>query len=327
MNSYGRCHLEPLALARIVDNSLLSASLTDHDVQHRLRGIKQYGLLNPLVLLRGEGNKQYTVLAGACELQALRKMKIKQTDAVVVSGISQAQAHQLSLHLLSLHSAKDPLAEAFLVQKLLKDPDLSQAEVALMVGRSVSWVSKRALLAERLDPSVQALVMEKVLPARTAQEIAKLPLRSQHSFAVKAVSEGMPKSAVEHLVAVYNRADTTAAMKRHILENPRQALPSCVPKKKCSEQDPALVSHLAKEKQLHSLIRLLFKVTNDLESLWTEAFISEHVRDSLGKALERLHRLQKLEPILAPGQTGPDGNCIDPGNFAPGQKEGEHYAN
>lgn len=326
MHFNGRCHLEPLALARIVDNPLLSISLTDHDVQHCLRGIKQYGLLNPLVLSRSDG-EHYTILAGACELQALRKMKAKQTDAVVVSGINDEQMTQLSLHLLSLRSTKDSLTEAFLVQKLLKDPALSQSEVALMVGRSVSWVSRRSLLAERLDPSVQALIMEKVLSARTAQEIAKLPRKSQHSFAVKVISENMPKSAVEHLVAVYNRADTTAAMKQHILENPRQALPSCVSKKKCSEQDPALVSHLAKEKQLHSLIRLLFKVTNDLEGLWTEVFISEHVRDALGKALERLHRLQKLKPILAPGQTGLDGNCIDPGNFAPGQKEGEHYAN
>lgn len=327
MRPNGRCHLEPLALARIVDNPLLSAALTDRDVQHCFRGIKQYGLLSPLVLHKSDG-EHYTVLAGACELQALRKMKIKQTDAVVVAGINDNQAHQLSLHLLSLRSTKDSLTEAFLVQKLLKDPDLSQADVALMVGRSVSWVSKRALLVERLDPTVQALVMDKVLPARTAQEIAKLPLKFQHSFAVKVISESMPKSAVEHLVAAYNRGDTTAAVKRHILESPKQALPYCAPKKETGPKlDQSLgSSRLAKEKQLHSYIRLLFKVTNDLEALWAEMTIPEHVRDSFDKALERLCRLQRLESILAPGQALNE-SYVDPQGFAPGQKKGDHYAN
>ncbi|HHY09425.1 MAG TPA: hypothetical protein GX528_02535 [Firmicutes bacterium] len=326
MRPNGRCHLEPLALARIVDNPLLSAALTDRDVQHCFRGIKQYGLLSPLVLHRSDG-EHYTVLAGACELQALRKMKIKQTDAVVVAGINDNQAHQLSLHLLSLRSTKDSLTEAFLVQKLLKDPHLSQADVALMVGRSVSWVSKRALLVERLDPTVQALVMDKVLPARTAQEIAKLPLKFQHSFAVKVISESMPKSAVEHLVAAYNRGDTTAAVKRHILESPKQALPYCAAKKAGSKPEQSLgSSRLAKEKQLYSYIRLLFKVTNDLEALWAEMTIPEHVRDSFGKALERLCRLQKLESILAPGQALNE-SYVDPQGFAPGQKKGDRYAN
>ena len=184
LTNKGRCDLEPLSLSRIVDNPLLSVSMRDSDVHHCMRGIKQYGLLNPLVLCRSEEG-HYRVVAGSCELEALRKMKIKQTDAVVVGGLSATEMYHLSLHLLSLRTSKDSLAEAFLVQRLLQDSKLSQADVALMVGHSVSWVSKRALLAERLAPSVQSMVMEKLLPARTAQEIAKLPPQAQHSFAVR----------------------------------------------------------------------------------------------------------------------------------------------
>lgn len=310
VNLNGRCHLEPLSLSRVTDNPLLAVSIRDDDVQHCMRGIEQYGLLDPLVLSRGEDGR-YIVVSGSCELQALRKMKVKQTDAVVIAGLNVDQIHQLSLHLLSLRSSKDPLAEALLVQKLLQDGKLSQSDVAMMVGRSVSWVSKRALLAERLDPSVQTMVMDKILSARTAQEIAKLPPQSQHSFATRVVSESMPKSAVEHLVATYNRADTTLAVKRQILESPRQALPYCTPKKQVRPLVTLDQDVMVQNKRLHNCIRLLFKLTSELESLWGEVPIPEAIRNALHQALERLNYLENLEFTFAPGQ----------------KQEGEYYAN
>lgn len=168
------------------------------------------------------------------------------------------------------------------------------------------------LVSFSLDPSVQALVIDKVLPARTAQEIAKLPLKSQHPFAVRVICESMPESAAERLVATYNCGDTTAAVKHHILENPGLALTYCAAKRKIDPKPAqnSISSQLAKEKQLHGYIRLLFKVTNDLETLWAEMDVSEQVRASLDKALKRLSRLQMLESVLAPGQ-----------------KKGEHHAN
>lgn len=301
MASNGRCHLEPLNLARVLDNPLLSVSVRDDEVQHCIRGIEQYGLLHPLVLCRGEeGN--FTVIAGSCELQALRKLKAKQTDAIIVSGLSEGKIHELSLRLLSLRTSKDSLAEALLVQKLLQDRSLSQSDVAMMVGRSVSWVSKRALLADRLSPSVQAMVMEKTLPARTAQEIAKLPPESQHSFATRVVAESMPKSAVEHLVATYNRADTTATEKRHILESPRQALPFCAPKRKQTVDENPGPDELARHRHLLGCIRLLFKLTAELETLWAEAPIPKQIEVSFQDALERLICLQTPLPPFALGQ-------------------------
>ncbi len=307
MNSKGRCHLEPLSLARIQDNPLLSVAVRDDDVQRCMTNVKQYGVLDPLVLCRTEeGN--YTIIAGSCELQALRKMKVSRTDAVVVGELNRSQAHQLSLQLLSLRSSKDSLSEAFLVQKLLQDPRLSQSDVAIMVGRSVSWVSKRALLAERLSTSVQKMVIEKLLPARTAQEIAKLPPETQHSFATRVVSEAMPKSAVEHLVATYNHSDTTAAVKRQILENPRQTLLYCVPKKS-SKSD--VTEEASQTKHLHNCIRLLLNLTSELESLWTSIPITDHIW------LGFLNALQRLSDLSGPNST-----------FAPGQElKGDYHAN
>lgn len=305
----GRCRLEPLALERILDNPLLAMSVQETEVQHCLEGIKQYGLLNPLVLSRGN-DETYTVIAGSCELQALRRLKIRRTDAVIVSGLAPGQTHQLSLHLLSLRSCKDSLSEAFLVQNLLRNQQLSQSDVAKMVGRSVSWVSKRALLAERLNPSVQKMIMEKIIPARSAQEIAKLPPEVQHAFATRVVSESLPKSAIESLVTAYNRVDTTAAVKRQILESPKQTLPYCLPKRK-KTKDPTH-EQLEQTKRLHSIINLLLKLTSDLEELWTEIpIIPEQMELALQKALERLLYLQKPLHSFAPGQV----------------TKGEHHAN
>lgn len=311
MVSTGNCRLEPMSLNRILDNPVLKVSIQKSDVQHCLTGIQKYGLLNPIVLNRDQESK-YTVVAGACELEALRQLKVKQTDAVIVSGLAPGQVSQLSLHLLSLRSSKDTMTEAFLIQKLLSDKTISQADVAKMAGRSVSWVSKRAMIAERLNFSVQKMVIEKQLSARTAQEIAKLPPNSQYDFATRVIAESLPKSTVERLVATYNHADTTLTVKEQILTSPKDSLVYCLPRSKKMPELNFKQEQLKRKRDLYKCLDVLLRLTTELETLWDDTtLITEPVKASLQEATARLLYLQAPLTLLAPGQT----------------TEGEYYAN
>ena len=59
-----------------------------------------------------------------------------------------------------------------------------------------------------------------VLPARSAEEVAKLPRGSQLHFAEKAVQAALPKDRIAKLVAMHNDQDTHDAMRIMILESP-----------------------------------------------------------------------------------------------------------
>gem|GEM_PF-2916405 len=73
-------------------------------------------------------------------------------------------------------------------------------------------------------PAVRELVTLKQLCPHSAQEIARMPEELQHAFSVKAIQEGLPKSAVEVLVAAFNAPNCPDAVKEQIVEKPRQAL-------------------------------------------------------------------------------------------------------
>jgi hypothetical protein len=93
-----------------------------------------------------------------------------------------------------------------------------------MLGKSASWVSNRLSLITRLDGNVYKMVSSGLLDPRSAQEVARLPSAAQYVFAEAAVREGLPKSAIESLVAAYNDESCPDEVKKQILSTPRKAL-------------------------------------------------------------------------------------------------------
>jgi len=97
-------------------------------------------------------------------------------------------------------------------------------EIGGMLGRSASWISNRVALAVRLDNGVREMLARRLLDARSAQEIARLPEGVQHEFADRAVRDGLPKTSIEALVAGYNADGCPDAVKSQIVSDPRAAL-------------------------------------------------------------------------------------------------------
>lgn len=95
-----------------------------------------------------------------------------------------------------------------MLKELCQNHLQTQSEVAFMLGRSVSWVSKRLALSDRLATSVVELVQAGQICSHTAQEIARLPGDVQQTFAGKVITEHLPKSTVERLVSTYYSSQT-----------------------------------------------------------------------------------------------------------------------
>jgi hypothetical protein len=106
-----------------------------------------------------------------------------------------------------------------------------------MLGKSASWVSNRISLVTRLDNNVYEMVKSGLLESRSAQDVARLPTESQFAFAETAVREGLPKSAIELLVAGYNDKSCPDTVKAQILSDPRMALMRMADKRRAVNAD------------------------------------------------------------------------------------------
>ena len=71
------------------------------------------------------------------------------------------------------------LEEAWIVQALVREDGLSQAEVAELLGRHKSWVCRRLALLEKLCADVRQDLEVGLLTPTAAREIARLPAGNQ----------------------------------------------------------------------------------------------------------------------------------------------------
>lgn len=258
--------IKEVPMARIQSHGSLAVSLEDRDVDRCVKVIRHYGVLQPLVVQAcADGN--HRVLSGECELRALRELGAKETKAVVVPVEDALEADKISLLLLSLRQTTHALSEGLILRELLSSGKVNQRELACLLGKSVSWVSKRLSLVQRLSEGVVHLVSARQLCPQTAQEIARLPAEVQVDFAHRVIRDHVPKSGVEKLVSVFNAPHTPASLKQAILCHPRETvsrLPEEVAALRKKSVNPAEDN---KSARLQSGLIWLLKLIAELEGL------------------------------------------------------------
>ena len=294
--------------AAIQENKLLALSLDQPEVERTARFIRKYGLLMPPVvgLLEDGGSR---LLSGEREFMALRQLGVRKTEAVMVTVATKEEMDRLSLLLSTLRQAANPLSEGLLLERIIKAGGYTQAQLGQMLGKSVSWVNKRLTLATRLVLPVRELVSQGLLCAHSAQSIAKLPEQVQASFARCAIEQALPKSAVEQLVAAYNRPETSPALQETILTRPRHAL-ALIQSSKAVKEKEQEQTRRPSSRSLYNNLTLLLSCLREAEKdlvILDLAGNSQLLR-LLQMSKSRCHLFVRLVDSLLV--------------FAPGQKEG-----
>lgn len=135
----------------------------------------RYGQLTPLIVFDGGGGLE--VLDGFKRLRAARRLGWSELGARH-SGTDPVEA---KIQLAALHMGRSltELEEGWLVRSLYREDHLCQAAIAERLGRHKSWVCRRLLLVEALEPEVQAGVRLGLLAARAAVLLASLPRGNQ----------------------------------------------------------------------------------------------------------------------------------------------------
>jgi len=94
---------------------------------------------------------------------------------------------EAKLRLPEVHSGRglSELEEAWLVQSLYREDELTQPEIARRLNRHKSWVWRRLMLVESLEPEVQAQVRLGLLAPRSAVAVGRLPRGNQRAALLK----------------------------------------------------------------------------------------------------------------------------------------------
>ena len=189
---------QAVSLSALSEESLGELRLREPEALRKLeRSLRRHGQLEPIVVFRDQ--QVFEVLDGFKRLEVARELDWDKLRA----RVAQVDALGAKVLLLDLHGRRGltALEEAWLVRSLYRGHGMSQGSIGARLGRHKSWVCRRLLLAEQLDPVVQADVRLGLLSARAALALVALPRGNQKPAAEVVARRGLTVRQTELLVA------------------------------------------------------------------------------------------------------------------------------
>jgi len=145
-----------------------------------VKSVQKYGQISPVVCVKG--NHGYELIDGFKRLRACRRLS-KETVRAKVIEVSGRVCKAAIIQLNQLGRSINEIEEALVVQSLHREDGLTQMEIAVLLGRDKSWVSRRISLIERLIEDVQEDIRLGLISVMTGRELAKLPRGNQKEAA------------------------------------------------------------------------------------------------------------------------------------------------
>jgi ParB/RepB/Spo0J family partition protein len=144
------------------------------------KSIQRYGQMSPVVCVKsGSG---YALIDGFKRLRAGRRLKKPALKSKIVE-FSERASKAAIIQLNESGKSINEVEEALVLQSLYREDGLTQIEIAVLVGRHKSWVSRRLSLIERLREDVQEDIRVGLISVVTGRELAKLPRGNQKAAA------------------------------------------------------------------------------------------------------------------------------------------------
>jgi len=178
--------------------------------------IERHGVLTPLVvnvigakLVLLDGFKRFQVVGERGDSSVLAR-HVELTDA-------QAKAAIVTFNVP--HRGMSDLEEAWVVASLVRGNKLRQIEVAALLGKHKSWVTRRLQLIERLDEHVVDDLRLGLLSVTMARELARLPRGNQAALAKVICAEGLTSRQATELVSRWLEA-TDSGGRKALLDEP-----------------------------------------------------------------------------------------------------------
>ncbi len=194
---------------------------TEEGLRSLADSIRQYGVLQPLVVTRTEVEKPdggmesiYELIAGERRLRASKLAGLKQLPVVIRSGESNLNKLELAIIENLQREDLNAIDRAKALQQLIEQFGISHAETAAKIGKSREYVSNSLRLLQLPDHMQQAIVNKEISEghARTLLALVDHPEQRETLFkeiilkklSVRA-AEGIARSIAQERVRKHHK--------------------------------------------------------------------------------------------------------------------------
>jgi ParB family transcriptional regulator, chromosome partitioning protein len=275
--------------------------LADPEAEAAMAGsLRRWGQLAPVVAC--VRNDKLELLDGF-KRQAAAQQIAGMTLSVRVLEVDEPTAKAAILGLNRGQRATRELEEAWIVQGLVRDDQMTQVEAAHLLGRHKSWVCRRLALLEKLSASVKEDLRLGLVGPSLARQLTRLPVGNQEALLALTRRETLTAQEVSGVIDLLQGASPEQAA--FVLHKPREAL-ALVHGASTALRDPRLSragNWLAKHltQALEALVRVenWLRTPNERELRGGDR---EIVQPLLARVGDQAHRVGEL--VLGPDLKG-----------------------
>jgi hypothetical protein len=194
--------------------------LADPEAEEAMAGsLRRWGQLAPVVAcVRSE---KLELLDGFKRHAAARQLA-GMTLSVRVLEVDEPTAKAAILGLNRSQRATRELEEAWIVQGLVRDDQMTQVEAAHLLGRHKSWVCRRLALLEKLSMAVKEDLRLGLVGPSLARQLTRLPTGNQEALLALTRREALTAQEVSGVIDLLQGASQEQAA--FVLQKPREAL-------------------------------------------------------------------------------------------------------
>lgn len=175
--------------------------------------IKQHGIVQPLVVTKKDD--YFEIIAGERRWRAAKKAGLKEVP-VVVKDYSPQEIMEIALIENIQREDLNPVEEAMAYQRLIKEYDLKQDEVAERVSKSRTTITNSLRLL-KLDDRVQdMLIQESISSGHARALLAVKEGDEQYNLAMKIFDEKLSVRETEKLIKSLNKVKSEKPKKKEL---------------------------------------------------------------------------------------------------------------
>jgi ParB/RepB/Spo0J family partition protein len=171
--------IEDIAVSKIGERYAAFRIVSPRADEAMAKSMKKYGQLSPVVCTSMEDG--YELVDGFKRLRACRCIGRQTLKARVLNATERVL--KAAIMQLNLGRSISELEEAMILSSLYREDGLAQTEIAVLLGRHKSWVSRRISLIERLSEEVREDIRLGLLAPSVGRELAMLPRGNQKETA------------------------------------------------------------------------------------------------------------------------------------------------
>ena len=188
-------------------------NFNEEALQELSDSIKQHGIVQPLVVSKKDD--YYEIIAGERRWRAAKMAGLKEIP-VVIKDYSPQEIMEVALIENIQREDLNPVEEARAYQRLIKEYDLKQEEVAEKVSKSRTAVTNSLRLL-KLDDRVLDMLIEETLSSGHARTLLGIADNDrQYETALKAAEENISVRETEKLVKSINNPVVKKTAKKEL---------------------------------------------------------------------------------------------------------------